>query len=169
MRLFSKPKTSHYSRGVTIWQKLRATVWLLPAWFAPHYKLRVLFHRLRGVKMGKNVFVGYYCTLDNVHPEMLELQDGCSVCANSTILTHDDFLPKVTRGTEATLKPVVVKRNATIGIGVMILPGVTIGENAVVGAYSFISRNVPDNTMIVSPRKAFSVKMPSVMINKTRE
>ena len=51
---------------------------------------------------------------------------------------------------ELELKPVVIERNAWIGAKAMILPGVTIGENAVVaaGAGAVASKNVPANTVV---------------------
>ena len=49
---------------------------------------------------------------------------------------------------ELELKPVVIERNAWIGAKAMILPGVTIGENAVVAAGAVASKNVPANTVV---------------------
>lgn len=46
-------------------------------------------------------------------------------------------------------KPVVIKKNAWIGAGVTILPGVTIGENAIVGAAAVVTKDVPANTIVV--------------------
>lgn len=46
-------------------------------------------------------------------------------------------------------KPVHIKKNAWIGAAATILPGVTIGENAVVGAASFVTKDVPDNAVVV--------------------
>lgn len=115
--------------------------------------------------MHGHVFIGYYCTLDQVHPEMIELNNGVAVCANSTILTHDDFVPKATSASSAILKKVVLKEGATLGIGCMVLPGVTIGRNSVVGAYSFVAKDVPDDTVCVLPRKHFSVKLPTHEVN----
>ena len=43
--------------------------------------------------------------------------------------------------------PVVLKRNARVGSHSTIMPGVTIGENAVVGAHSFVNCDVPDNAV----------------------
>jgi acetyltransferase-like isoleucine patch superfamily enzyme len=45
-------------------------------------------------------------------------------------------------------KPILIKRNAWIGAGATILPGVTIGENAIVAAGAVVSKNVPDNTVV---------------------
>ena len=44
-------------------------------------------------------------------------------------------------------KPIVIKKNAWIGAASTILPGVTIGENAVIAAGSVVTKNVPNNTM----------------------
>ena len=45
-------------------------------------------------------------------------------------------------------KPIVVKRNAWIGPGATILPGVTIGEHAVIAAGAVVSKDVPANTVV---------------------
>lgn len=45
-------------------------------------------------------------------------------------------------------RPIVIKRNAWIGAAATILPGVTVGENAVVAAGAVVSRDVPDNTVV---------------------
>ncbi|MCD6261974.1 MAG: acyltransferase [Deltaproteobacteria bacterium] len=42
---------------------------------------------------------------------------------------------------------VVLKRNCRIGSHSVVMPGVTVGENAVVGAMSFVNRNIPDNVV----------------------
>lgn len=149
------------NRRVSPWRKFNASFWLLPAWFAPHYKLRVFFHRLRGVKIGKSVFIGYYCTLDNVHPEMITLEDYSFVGANSVIISHDDYGPAAMDTEESSLRPVVVKRGAGIGIGSFVAPGVTIGVRSVVGAYSYVDKDVPDCTLCVLPRKKFKVLLPA--------
>ena len=44
---------------------------------------------------------------------------------------------------------VILKRNCRIGSHSVIMPGVTIGENAVIGAFSFINRDIPDNVVAV--------------------
>jgi acetyltransferase-like isoleucine patch superfamily enzyme len=45
-------------------------------------------------------------------------------------------------------KPILIKRKAWIGVGATILPGVTVGENAVVAAGAVVSKDVPDNTIV---------------------
>lgn len=48
-----------------------------------------------------------------------------------------------------TCKPVHIKRNVWIGVNVTILPGVTIGENAIIGACAVVTKDVPDNAVAV--------------------
>lgn len=47
-----------------------------------------------------------------------------------------------------TCMPVVLKRNCWIGAGAVILPGVTVGENSIVGVGSVVTKDVPDNTVV---------------------
>ena len=44
---------------------------------------------------------------------------------------------------------VILKRNCRIGSHSVIMPGVTIGENSIVGAFSFVNEDVPDNVVAV--------------------
>lgn len=46
------------------------------------------------------------------------------------------------------VKPVVIRCNAWIGAGAMILPGVTVGENAIVAAGAVVTKDVPDNAVV---------------------
>ena len=43
---------------------------------------------------------------------------------------------------------IYIKKNAWIGIAATILPGVTVGENSIVGAGSVVTKDVPDNTIV---------------------
>ena len=52
----------------------------------------------------------------------------------------------------------IVRKNAWIGSGVIILKGVTIGENAVVASGSVVTKDVPDNTILIQKRQSFFKK-----------
>lgn len=64
---------------------------------------------------------------------------------NLTTINHD-FNPENRSATQ--VKPIHIKKNAWIGIGSTILPGITIGENAVVGTGSVVTKDVPDNSIV---------------------
>ena len=128
-------------------RRMFGVLFLLPAWFAPHTKLRIFFHRLRGVKIGKRCEIGYYVIMGNVHPEMITIEDDAVVTANCTLLEHDNAYYYTGRG-EVYSKPVVVKKRAFLGIGCVVYPGVTIGECAIVGAMSIVKHDVPDGAVV---------------------
>lgn len=66
---------------------------------------------------------------------------------NVSLITENHPLDPDDRKT-VLFKPIVVKRNAWIGAAATILPGVTIGENAVVAAGAVVSRDVLPNTVV---------------------
>lgn len=76
----------------------------------------------------------------------ITIDDGVMVAANAQLISnnHDLYDHAI-----LTCKPVHLKRNCWIGAGATILPGVTIGENAVVGAASVVTKDVEDNTVVV--------------------
>jgi acetyltransferase-like isoleucine patch superfamily enzyme len=61
----------------------------LLARFAPGARtLRPFLHRLRGVKIGKNVFIGEDVYIDNMHPEDVEIHEGATIALRSIIMSH---------------------------------------------------------------------------------
>lgn len=121
---------------------------LLPfAWYSPHRSLRAFFHRLRGVKMGKNVEIGYFCIIANVHPNMVTIEDGAHITARVTILEHDNAKYYTGRG-DVVSGPVIIRKDAFIGIGAILMPNITIGERSIIAPYSFVNKDVPENVLV---------------------
>src|SRR6476619_3896386 len=99
--------------------------------------LRVALHRKRGVRIGKNVWIGYDVVLDTSRPFAITLEDDCVLSLRVTVLAHFREVQGVTIG-----------RDAFVGAGALILPGVVIGEGAVVAAGSVVTRSVAPFTMV---------------------
>ena len=114
----------------------------------PYSGCRVRLHRMRGVKIGKNVHIGPLVTIDDVYPNFVIIEDGVSLAGQIYILTHNKPLEYHKNLSEAFLAPVIIKKNAWIAIGVIILPGVTVGEGAIVASGSVVTKDVPSNTMV---------------------
>lgn len=111
--------------------------------------LRVYFHRLRGVSIGKNVLIGWDVLIDDLAPELVTIEDNVFVTASCLLLTHQFDLTDYNRENMIQNMPVKtgsirIMQGAFIGIGSIIMPGVTIGKGAVVGAGSVVTRDVPD-------------------------
>jgi acetyltransferase-like isoleucine patch superfamily enzyme len=96
------------------------------------------------VKLGKNIVLmnGFQCMSSGG----LTIEDGTLISLNCTIATNNhDFYDRPV----ITCKPVHIKKNVWIGVNVTILAGVTIGKNAIIGACSVVTKDVPDNAVVV--------------------
>ncbi len=84
-----------------------------------------------GVTIEDNVFIGHgVIFVNDTYPR--------ATAPNGRLQNDDDWAVEFT----------LVKKGASIGSGVTILPNVTIGENAIVGAGSVVTRSVPDNVIV---------------------
>ncbi|MCJ7571071.1 MAG: acyltransferase [Candidatus Thermoplasmatota archaeon] len=99
--------------------------------------------RLRGVKIGKNVFIGSNVFLDDARPDLITIEDDVTILVGTTILAHvypPDHFRKIINHHE---QAVVLKNNCYIAANTLIFPGVTIGEYSIVGAGSIVTKNIP--------------------------
>ena len=108
--------------------------------FAPFY---TNFGRF--TKIGKNVFINHACTFLDMGG--ITIEDEVQIGPRVNLITENHPLDPANRKA-LICKPIVIKRNAWIGAAATILPGVTIGENAVVAAGAVVSRDVPANTIV---------------------
>jgi acetyltransferase-like isoleucine patch superfamily enzyme len=102
--------------------------------------LRPLLHRMRGVAIGKNVWVGDDVYLDNEFPECVEIEDGAMIELRSTILAHTHGAGRV-----------VIGKNAFIGAGAVVVTSanrtLVIGEASVIMASSLVTGSVAPYTL----------------------
>ena len=97
------------------------------------------------LKIGKQVFINSGAMFTDLGG--IELEDKVLVGPNVTIISvNHPLYPEKCHGVE--LKAVLIKENAWLGANATILPGVTVGENAVVAAGAVVSKDVPANTVI---------------------
>ena len=122
--------------------------WQVLSRIVPYSGLRIWMHRRRGVKIGKNVHIGPLVTIDDVYPNFVIIEDGVSIAGQNFILTHNKPLEYHKHLSDAFLSPVTIKKNAWVAIGVIILPGVTIGEGSIVASGSVVTKDVPPNTLV---------------------
>ncbi|MBR1799401.1 MAG: acyltransferase [Bacteroidales bacterium] len=98
--------------------------------------------------MGKHVHIGPNVTIDYPFPYFVTIEDGASLAGGNYILAHSTPLEYHQRCTESFVAPVVVHRNAWIGVNAILMPGIEVGEGAIVGAGAVVTQNVPPNTMV---------------------
>lgn len=111
----------------------------------------------RFTSLGKNVFINHACSFLDIGG--ITIEDDVLIGPRVNITSESHPLDPSDR-TALVLKPVHIKRNAWIGAGATILPGVTVGENAVVAAGAVVSRDVAPNTVVAGvPAKVVREKL----------
>lgn len=102
----------------------------------------------RHVHFGKGVYANFNLTLvDDTH---IYVGDCTMFGPNVTIATAGHpLLPSLREQGYQYNAPVHIGRNCWFGAGVIILPGITVGNNTVVGAGSIVTKDLPDNVVAV--------------------
>jgi acetyltransferase-like isoleucine patch superfamily enzyme len=101
-------------------------------------KLRVLLHRIRGVSIGKDVWISLNVVLETEFPNLITIDDSAFIGIGVVVIAHF----------RESRSGVRIGKQAFIGPGVIILPNVEIGEGAVVTAGSVVSKSVPAMTVV---------------------
>ena len=98
----------------------------------------------KNVKIGKNVTVMNGALMMSAGG--ITLEDNVLIAANVQLISnnHDPYDRYV-----ITCKPILIKEGAWVGAGATILPGVTVGKHAIIGANSVVSKDIPDYAVAV--------------------
>jgi acetyltransferase-like isoleucine patch superfamily enzyme len=111
-------------------------------------KLRPFILRRMGCKVGKGCFMGDYVRIDTSHPDMITIEDNVSIASGSRLLCHQRDFSDFCIGDDYmklgyVVKPIVLKKGCLVGMESFVMPGVTIGEGAIVGAGSLVTKDIP--------------------------
>ena len=99
----------------------------------------------RHIRIGKGVFINTGAMFTDLGG--ITLEDNVLIGPRANIISvNHPVNPAQRRG--VILSPVVIRKNAWIGANATILPGVTVGENAIVAAGAVVSKDVPANTIV---------------------
>jgi acetyltransferase-like isoleucine patch superfamily enzyme len=122
---------------VSRWKAVRNFVFIQLARYFPSLPIKNwIYRRVLGMKVGDQTAVALMVMMDVFFPELIEIGNNSIIGYNSTILAHE-YLIK-----EYRLGKVKIGSNVMIGANTTILPGVTIGDHAVVGAGSVVHKDV---------------------------
>lgn len=100
------------------------------------------------IELGRNVFMNFNCVILDICT--VSIGDDCQIGPAVQIYAADHPRDPATRrsGLESG-KPVKIGRNVWIGGGAIILPGVTVGDDAIIGAGSVVTRDVPAGATVM--------------------
>jgi len=99
-----------------------------------------------GLHVGKNVFFGDDVIIDKDFPWLITIKDDCTITSRVIILAHDASTKKYINYSK--IKPVIIGEKTFIGMGSIILPGVTVGKQVIIGAGSVVTNDIPDNAIV---------------------
>ena len=114
----------------------------------PWNGFRIRLQRWRGVQIGKQVHIGPDCIIDYAYPCFVRIEDGASLAGGDYVLAHSTPMECHAEDVESFVAPTVIGRNVWVGVNVTILPGVRIGEGAIVAAGAVVTKDVPDHTLV---------------------
>lgn len=132
-----------------IWKKRLEMMmdWPILQPIAPR-KVRAFLLRRIGCHVGKNVFIGEYVRMDIWHADMIYIEDDVSIASGSRLLCHQRDFTNYCVGDNYLdlgykIKPIHLCKGCLIGMESFVMPGVTVGEGAIVGAGSLVTKDIP--------------------------
>lgn len=134
-------------------------------------KIRPAILRSVGCKVGKGVFIGDNVKIDAGHADLIVLDDHVHVAGGCRLLCHQRNLSHYYVGDDYSklgyrLAPIYLKKGCLVGMESFVLPGVTIGEGAIVGAGSLVTKDIPAWT-IATGRPAKVIKQIPIRENES--
>lgn len=130
----------------------------------PFTNLRVSMYRLLGYRIGKNVFIGMKCYMDDIEPSNTIIENNVTVSYGTYFAGH---------GKNQKHTTIVIKENTYIGMSCNILSGnsgIIIGPNAVIGAGSLVNKSIPQNSVAVgSPARVIRVQEDSIKADSDKQ
>jgi len=124
----------------------------IPSW-------RVKFHRMRGVNIGKNAYIGYKVLFDRLHPELITIGDDVEIGDWCIFSAHTRGSLTTRQAYPRTEKPIKIGRGACLNNRCIVTQGVEIGENSEIDIGSVVTRNIPPNS--------FASGYPARVVNKS--
>ena len=137
------PYYAKYSLWLIIWKSLRKYLNVVIIPNIPFSNLRVILYRLIGFNIGKNVFIGMKCYLDDVAIDKIVIEDNVVISYGCYFACH---------GLNQGHTPIIIKRGAYIGMQSKLISGkkgITVGEKSIIGAGSLVNRDVPKGSVAV--------------------
>ena len=112
----------------------------------PFNNIRILIYKLCGFKIGKHVFIGMRCYLDDMCYDLMTIKDNVTISYGVYFACH---------GRNQKHVPITIEEYAYIGMRASIITkndspnGVTIGHHAVIGACTLVNKDIPANATAV--------------------
>lgn len=120
----------------------------------PAQHKRAKYWRKCGAHINGKVSIGYDVYFDASNANLITIDDGAWITSRCLLLCHKRDIKEYTFGANINdfpyvFAPIHICRNAHIGMGSIIMPGVTIGEGAIIGAGAIVTKDIPPYSVAV--------------------
>lgn len=113
-------------------------------------KFRFLKLRLLGYNnISPSAIIESNLNLDRVYPKGIHIGDNTLIASRTTILCHEHVKRDKANESNPWVTDTYIGKNCFIGVGSMILPGVKIGDEVIIGAASVVTKDIPSNSIAV--------------------
>lgn len=130
-------------RTISRWKVYKNFIIIQLARYCPSLRLkRWLYRRILGMDVGEHTAFALMAMVDLFYPEKIRVGSNTIIGYNTTILTHEYLIDEYRVG------EVDIGSNVMIGANTTILPGVRIGDGAIVGAGSVVHKDVEAGTFV---------------------
>jgi acetyltransferase-like isoleucine patch superfamily enzyme len=112
----------------------------VPSW-------RARLHKMRGVNIGENVYIGFDVVLDRLHPELITIGDYAEIGDRCILSAHSRGSLTTRQAYPRSMAPIKIGRGVSVNPGCIITQGVEIGENSIIGIGSVVTRDISPNSL----------------------
>lgn len=136
------PYYAKYSLVTIIWKPIRKYLNVVIIPNTPFNNLRVFLYRAIGFRIGKNVFIGMKCYLDDVAIDKMTIEDNVTISYGCYFACHG-------KGQGHT--EIIIKEGVYLGMRCNILSGkegIVIGKNSIIGAGSLVHKSIPSMSKV---------------------
>jgi maltose O-acetyltransferase len=119
------------------------------------YELRIKYLKISGVVIGSDTYISPKAYIDLHKPGKVIIGENCFITRNVIILNHTDTKMGGPRniwsqfGGQRIHGDVIIGDNTFIAVSSVIMPGVKIGKNVIIGALSLVTSDIPDGKIAV--------------------
>lgn len=119
----------------------------------PGFQIRNILLRAAGYNIGRQVYIGEdLIIIDEMRDkDKLKIGDRVAIAERVTLIisSKPNYSSKILPYAPIAYGPIVIQEDAWIGTGVIVMPNITIGKGAIVGAGSIVTRDVPVYTIVI--------------------
>ncbi len=108
-------------------------------------KVLIDYYRSIGIAIGENCRI--FSMIATPEPYMISIGDNVTIAPGVRLITHDNSVSKVLPNVTDAFGRILIGNNCFIGVGSIILLGVSIGDNTIIAAGSVVTKSLPSNVV----------------------